>query len=49
MYYTSQALRGIEERYLPMEKLGFALVTVAHKLKPYFWAYTVVVLTNMPL
>ena len=32
-----------------MEKLAFALVTTARKLKPYFQAYTVVVLTNKPL
>ena len=49
VYYTSQVLRGAEERYPPMEKLAFALVTVAHKLKPYFQAHTVVVLTDRPL
>ena len=32
-----------------MEKLAFALVTTARKLKPYFQAYTVVVLTNKSL
>ena len=32
-----------------MEKLAFALVTVAHKLKPYFEAHTVVVLIDKPL
>ena len=32
-----------------MEKLAFALVTVARKLKPYFQAHTVVVLTDRPL
>ena len=36
IYYTSQALRGAEERYPPIEKLAFALVTLARKLKPYF-------------
>ncbi len=35
-YYTSQALRGAEERYLPMEKLAFAFVTTTRKLRPYF-------------
>ena len=49
IYYTSQALRGVEERYPPMEKLAFALVTAACKLKPYFQAHMVVVLTNRPL
>ena len=36
LYFISQALRGTEERYPPIEKLTFALVTVVHKLKPYF-------------
>ena len=36
VYYASRVLRGAEERYLPMEKLAFTLVTTAHKLKPYF-------------
>ena len=49
MYYASRALCGAEERYLPMEKLAFALVTAAHKLKPYFQAHTVVILTDRPL
>ena len=29
-----------------MEKLAFALVTVDHKLKPYFQAHTVVILID---
>ena len=49
VYYTSWALRGAEERYLLMEKLAFALVTTIHKLKSYFQAHTMVVLTNKPL
>ena len=32
-----------------MEKLNFALVTAACKLKPYFQAHTVNVLTDKPL
>ena len=32
-----------------MEKLAFALVTVAQKLKPYFQAHTMVILTDKPL
>ena len=31
-----------------MEKLTFALVTAARKLKPYFQAHTIVVLTDKP-
>ena len=49
VYYTSRALRGAEERYPLMEKLVFALVTTIHKLKSYFQAHTMVVLTNKPL
>ena len=32
-----------------MEKLAFALVTAAQKLKPYFQAHTIIVLTDQPL
>ena len=32
-----------------MEKLAFALVIAACKLKPYFQAHTVIILTNKPL
>uniref|UniRef100_A0A2N9GGN7 Reverse transcriptase n=1 Tax=Fagus sylvatica TaxID=28930 RepID=A0A2N9GGN7_FAGSY len=49
VYYTSRALRGAEERYPPMEKLAFALVTAARKLRPYFQAHTIVLFTNHPL
>ena len=36
VYFVSKAFRGAEERYHQMEKLAFALVTTARKLKPYF-------------
>ena len=36
VYFTSRAFRGAEERYPQIEKLAFALVTAAQKLKPYF-------------
>ena len=32
-----------------MEKLAFALVTATQKLKPYFQAHTIIVLTDQPL
>ena len=32
-----------------MEKLAFRLITAARKLKPYFQAHTIVVLTDQPL
>ena len=49
VYFISRAFRGAEERYLRMEKLAFVLITVAWKLKPYFQAHTIVVLTDQPL
>ena len=39
----------MEERYPRMEKLAFALVTAAQKLKPYFQAHIIIVLTDQPL
>ena len=32
-----------------MEKLAFALITVARKLRPYFQAHTIMVQTDKPL
>ena len=49
IYFISRAFRGAEERYPRMEKLAFALVTAARKLKPYFQAHTIIVLTDQPL
>ena len=49
VYFTSRAFWGAEERYPQMEKRAFAFVTTAWKLKPYFQAYTIVVLTDKPL
>jgi hypothetical protein len=36
VYFTSRALRGAEERYPRIEKLAFALIVSARKLRPYF-------------
>ena len=49
VYFTSRVLRGAEKRYPQMEKLAFALITTVRKLKPYFQAHTIVVLTDKPL
>ena len=49
VYFTSRVLRGVEKRYPQMEKLAFALITTVRKLKPYFQAHTIVVLTDKPL
>jgi ribonuclease HI len=49
VYYTSRVLRGAEERYSNMEKLAFALVIASRKLRPYFQAHSIIVLTDYPL
>ncbi|XP_075645346.1 uncharacterized protein LOC142616358 [Castanea sativa] len=49
IYYISKALKGAEGRYLPMEKLAFLLITAARKLRPYFQAHVINILTNHPL
>ena len=49
VYFTSRALWGAKERYSLMEKLAFALVIAACKVKPYFQAHMVIVLTDKPL
>ena len=49
IYFTSRVLRGVEEKYTPMKKLAYALVTATYKLKPYFQAHTVIVLMGKPL
>ena len=49
VYFVNKAFQSVEERYPWMEKLAFTLVTAAWKLKPYFQAYTIIVLTDQPL
>ena len=49
VYYTSKALRGAEERYPPIEKLVFALITTSRKLRHYFQAHVINVMTDHPL
>ncbi|XP_059441973.1 uncharacterized protein LOC132174316 [Corylus avellana] len=49
VYFVSRALRGAEERYPQMEKLAFALIVASRKLRPYFQAHTIRVLTEYTL
>ena len=49
MYYTSQALRGAEGRYPQIAKLAFALITTLRKLRHYFQAHVINIMTNHPL
>ncbi|XP_022888168.1 uncharacterized protein LOC111403774 [Olea europaea var. sylvestris] len=49
VYYISKALLPAETRYSDMEKLALALIIVSRKLRPYFQAHSIQVLTNFPL
>ncbi|XP_050285610.1 uncharacterized protein LOC126725123 [Quercus robur] len=49
VYYTSKALKGAEGRYPQMEKLAFALITASRKLRHYFQAHVINVMTDYPL
>ncbi|XP_065621915.1 uncharacterized protein LOC136064288 [Quercus suber] len=49
VYYTSRALRGAEGRYSLMEKMAFALITASRKLRHYFQAHVINVMTDHPL
>jgi hypothetical protein len=49
VYFTSKVLHGAEERYPRIEKLAYALVISARRLRPYFQAHAIRVLTEYPL
>ncbi|KAL0885917.1 hypothetical protein Bca101_009900 [Brassica carinata] len=49
IFYVSKTLLDAETRYPLMEKLAFAVITSARKLRPYFQSHTIVVLTTFPL
>lgn len=44
-----KALLDAETRYPPLEKWALALVVAARKLRPYFQAFPISVITNQPL
>ncbi|CAL8083182.1 unnamed protein product [Prunus armeniaca] len=49
VFYTSKALLDAETRYPKLEKLILALVVSAKKLRPYYQAHRVIVMTDLPL
>ncbi|CAL2230398.1 unnamed protein product [Prunus armeniaca] len=49
VFYTSKALLDAETRYPKMEKLIFSLVVSARKLRPYYQAHRIIVITEFPL
>ena len=49
VYYISHALAGAEVNYPLIEKFAYALVMASRKLRPYFEAHKILVLTDQPL
>ncbi|KAK2997608.1 hypothetical protein RJ639_026556 [Escallonia herrerae] len=49
IYNVSKVLQGAELRYPPIEKLAFALLIAARKLRLYFQSHTITVLMDRPL
>ena len=45
VYYISKRLLDVETKYLELEKLAVALVIASRKLRPYFHAHSIKVLT----
>lgn len=49
VYFVSHAFQGAESKYSQIEKMVYALVMASRKLKPYFQAHPIKVLTGQPL
>nr|GEZ67499.1 reverse transcriptase domain-containing protein [Tanacetum cinerariifolium] len=48
-YFISHALQGPEMNYTPMEKLVLSLVFTAKRLKRYFQAHPIAIITDQPI
>ncbi|XP_042437008.1 uncharacterized protein LOC122022972 [Zingiber officinale] len=49
LYFLNHILKDAESRYTSLEKLAFALVLAARRLRPYFLVHTITVMTNSSL
>ena len=49
VFFVSKSLAGVETRYSHLEQAALALRVATKKLRLYFQAYPIVVLTNLPL
>ncbi|GJZ53076.1 reverse transcriptase domain-containing protein [Tanacetum coccineum] len=49
VYFVSRALQGPELNYTPIEKLVLALVFMAKRLRRYFQAHPIAVITDQPI
>jgi hypothetical protein len=49
VYFLSEVLTGSKKYYSEMEKICYTVIMSARKLRHYFEAHTIKVLTNQPL
>ena len=49
VYYVSQAFQGAETKYPRIKKIAFALIVASRKLRPYFQANPILVMTDQPI
>ncbi|XP_050278099.1 uncharacterized protein LOC126719608 [Quercus robur] len=49
VYYVSQAFQGVESRYPRIEKIAFVLIVASRKLRQYFQANPILVMTDQPI
>lgn len=49
IYYISKGFSLAELRYMDMEKFTISLMIASRKLRPYFQAHNIQVVTNLPL
>ena len=49
VYYVSQAFQGTESNYPRIEKIAFALIVALRKLRQYFQANPILIMTNQPI
>ncbi|XP_075633716.1 uncharacterized protein LOC142606218 [Castanea sativa] len=49
VYYISQAFQGAETKYPRIEKIAFTLIVASRKLRPYFEAHPILVMTDQPI
>ena len=49
VYYVSQAFQGAESSYPKIKKIAFALIVASRKLRQYFQANPILIMTDQPI
>ena len=49
VYYVRQAFQGAKSNYPRIEKIAFALIVASRKLRQYFQANPILVMTDQPI